>query len=93
VTLADPSERKTKKIVRFAEREKLPRWFDDFRARMQPKNAVTVTNAHDGHQLIVLFREDEHAEMIALFFASKVWVLREQVDLDNVSIDRRGRLR
>lgn len=83
VTLADPTENKTKKVVRFKERAKLPRWFDAFGARLRRKNAVTSTRGRDGHHLVCVFRADDHQGMIGLFFASKVWVLGEGFELSS----------
>ncbi len=81
VALADPSGERTKDVIRIGERATLPRWFDDFSARLRRKATVRATRGHDGDELVVLVRPDEHERMIALFFASKAWILKERVHL------------
>lgn len=81
VTLADPTGSKTKDVVRSEERTLLPRWFRDLPGKLRSKDAVTSTKGTDGRQLVAVFRPDDHPGMIRLFFASKVWVLRQQFQL------------
>jgi hypothetical protein len=42
---------------------------------------VRATRANDADELVALVRPDEHERMIALFFATKVWILKESVVL------------
>jgi hypothetical protein len=81
VTLADPTGEKTKAVIRAADREKLPRWFDVLRSRMRKKENVRATGGTDGESLVVLVAAGDHAAMIRLFFAMKVWVLKERIVL------------
>jgi hypothetical protein len=81
VTLADPTGEKTKSMIRWDERESLPRWFDALRNRMRKKEKVRATGGTDGDALVVLVSAGDHAAMIRLFFAMKVWVLKERVVL------------
>jgi len=81
VSLADPTSERTKDVVHGPERDSLPSWFDDLRSRIRLKKTVRATKAHDGDQLVVIARPDEHDVMIGVFFATKVWVLKERVSL------------
>ena len=82
VALADPTGERTKDVVRIGQRAALPAWFDDFASRLRRKETVRATRGNDGDELVVLVRPDEHDRMIALFFATKAWVLKERVRLD-----------
>ncbi|HEX6432971.1 MAG TPA: hypothetical protein VFZ87_01955 [Gemmatimonadales bacterium] len=81
VALADPTGAKSRSIVRGDQRAKLPRWFDSLRGRMRVKETVKPTRGTDGQSLVVLVPADDHASMIRLFFATKVWILKERVAL------------
>jgi hypothetical protein len=81
VALADPTGAKSRDIVRGDQRSQLPRWFDPLRGRMRVKQDVRNTRGTDGEALVVLVPADDHAAMIRLFFATKVWVLKERIAL------------
>jgi hypothetical protein len=81
VALADPTGGRTKDVVKGGERTSLPPWFDGLRSRMRLKQNVRPTRGTDGESLVVLVRPDDHTTMIRLFFATKVWVLKERVML------------
>jgi hypothetical protein len=81
VALADPTGTKSRDIVRGDQRRQLPRWFDPLRGRMRVKQDVRNTRGTDGEALVVLVPADDHAAMIRLFFATKVWVLKERIAL------------
>ncbi len=81
VALADPSGARTKDVVRGEERNKLPAWFDGLRGRMRLKQNVRPTKGTDGQALVVLVTAADHPAMIRLFFATKVWVLKEGISL------------
>jgi hypothetical protein len=81
VALADPTGVRSRDIVRADERSKLPSWFDALRGRMRKKQNVRNTRGTDGEALVVLLPVDDHAAMIRLFFATKVWVLKEKISL------------
>jgi hypothetical protein len=81
VALADPTGAKSRDIVRGDERNELPPWFDSVRGRMRVKEKVRSTRGTDGQALVVLVDQDDHAAMIRLFFATKVWVLKERITL------------
>jgi hypothetical protein len=82
VALADPTGRKTRDVVRWDQRHKLPAWFEPLKSRMKRKQTVRPTKGTDGAATVVLVAPDDHAMMIRLFFATKVWVLKEGVTLD-----------
>ena len=82
VALADPTGERTKDVIRGDERHDLPPWFDDFAARLREKHSVRATKGFDADQLVAIVGADEHQRMIGLFFATKVWVLKEAVLLD-----------
>jgi hypothetical protein len=81
VALADPKGEKTKDVVKGEERHKLPQWFDALQGRMRVKQNVRPTKGTDGQALVVLVPANDHAAMIRLFFATKVWVLKERISL------------
>ena len=47
---------------------------------MRRKEVVRSTRGTDGNALVLLV-PDDHASMIRLFFATKVWVLKEGFSL------------
>lgn len=77
VALADASGEKTKDVVRTDERHLLPPWFDALSHRLRAKEKVRRTRGTDGSALVALVLEGDHELMIRLFFALKVWVLKE----------------
>jgi hypothetical protein len=77
VALADPTGERSRDVVRGDERAALPAWFDPVQGRMRLKRNVRPTRGTDGESLVVLVRPDDHTIMIRLFFAMKVWVLKE----------------
>ncbi len=74
---ADPRGTRTKDVIRWDERRRLPRWFEGLERRMRPKEKVRSTKGTDGNTLVILVNADDHAMMIRLYFAMKVWVLKE----------------
>jgi hypothetical protein len=81
VALADPTGAKSRDVIRGDQRGELPPWFDGLRGRMRTKQKVRPTKGNDGEDLVVLVAADDHATMIRLFFATKVWVLKEGISL------------
>ncbi|HXW96538.1 MAG TPA: hypothetical protein VEI47_03055 [Gemmatimonadales bacterium] len=77
VALADVTGERSRDVVRADERDRLPRWFTALRNRMRAKRAVKTTRGTDGESLVILVPSDDYAGMIRLFFATKVWVLKE----------------
>ena len=82
VALADPTGRKTRDVVGWDQRNRLPAWFDPLKSKMKRKATVRPTKGTDGDATVVLVNPDNHAMMIRLFFATKVWVLKEGVSLE-----------
>jgi hypothetical protein len=78
VALADPTGRKSRDIVRGDERSLLPRWFDALKGRMRVKEKVKSTRGTDDQSLVILVPAADYAGMIRLFFATKVWILKER---------------
>jgi hypothetical protein len=81
VALADPTGQKTKDVIRTDERNLLPKWFEHISGRLRAKESVRRTRGTDGKALVVLVQDADHELMIRLFFAMKVWVLKEQFSL------------
>lgn len=81
VALADPTGRKSRDIVRGDERHLLPRWFDGLKGKMRLKEKVRSTRGTDGQALVILIPADDYVSMIRLFFAMKVWILKERFAL------------
>lgn len=80
-SLADASGERSRAIVRSDRRDELPAWFDGLRHRMRTKANVKRTRGTDGGALVLLVPEGDHAAMIRLFFALKVWILKEGFEL------------
>ncbi len=81
VALADAAGRRSKAVVRAEERNILPHWFKDVASSLRRKEIVKATRGTDGDSLVALVPANDHAAMIRLFFATKVWVLREKFEL------------
>ena len=81
VSLADASGERSRAVVRSDQRDDLPAWFDSLRHRMRTKANVKRTRGTDGGALVLLVPEGDHAAMIRLFFALKVWILKEGFEL------------
>lgn len=81
VALADPRGVRTKDIVHKGEKDHLPAWFRQIGGRIKVKETVRATRGTDGHALVVTVGNDDYATMIRLFFAMKVWVLKEKIVL------------
>jgi len=81
VALADPTGQKTKDVIRTDERHLLPKWFEPISHRLRAKESVRRTKGTDGKALVVLVQDADHEMMIRLFFAMKVWVLKEKFSL------------
>jgi hypothetical protein len=82
VALADPTGERSRTIVRADARSQLPKWFDAVRGRMRAKETVKPTRGTDGQALVVLVAAGDYVTMIRLFFATKVWILKERIALD-----------
>ena len=74
---SDPRGTRTKDVIRWDQRRDLPRWFEGLERRMRMKERVRSTKGTDGNTLVLLVNPDDHAMMIRLYFAMKVWVLKE----------------
>ena len=48
---------------------------------MRTKERVRSTRGTDGNTLVILVQPDDYAMMIRLYFAMKVWVLKEGFEL------------
>lgn len=81
VALADATGERSKAVVKTDQRGDLPHWFSDVAGRMRKKEAVRPTKGTDGNALVVLVSAGDHAEMIRMFFATKVWILSEGITL------------
>ena len=79
VALADATGEKSKAVVRGDQRDALPAWFRELEAHFRTKARVRPTRGTDGNALVVLVNAGDHAAMIRLFFATKVWILSEKV--------------
>ncbi len=77
----DPRGTRTKDVIRGDQRRDLPRWFEPLQGRMRTKERVRSTRGTDGNTLVILVSPDDYAMMIRLFFAMKVWVLKEGFEL------------
>jgi hypothetical protein len=78
----DPRGTRTKDVIRGDQRRDLPKWFESLQGRMRTKESVRSTRGTDGNTLVILVQPDDHAMMIRLYFAMKVWVLKEGFELE-----------
>ena len=78
----DPRGTRTKDVIRGDQRRDLPKWFESLQGRMRTKESVRSTRGTDGNTLVILVQPDDHAMMIRLYFAMKVWVLKEGIELE-----------
>jgi hypothetical protein len=78
----DPRGTRTKDVIRGDQRRDLPKWFESLQGRMRTKESVRSTRGTDGNTLVILVQPDDHAKMIRLYFAMKVWVLKEGIELE-----------
>lgn len=78
----DPRGTRTKDVIRGDQRRDLPRWFDSLQGRMRTKERVRSTRGTDGNTLVILVQPNDYVMMIRLYFAMKVWVLKEGIELD-----------
>jgi hypothetical protein len=81
VALADAAGERSKAVVRTDQRALLPHWFSGLSGRMRRKEAVKPTRGTDSQALVVLIPAGDHTAMIRLFFATKVWILKEGITL------------
>ena len=78
----DPRGTRTKDVIRGDQRRDLPKWFETLQGRMRTKESVRSTRGTDGNTLVILVQPDDYAMMIRLYFAMKVWVLKEGIELE-----------
>ena len=83
VALADVTGGRSRIVVRSEQRHLLPSWFTPLDRRMRAKESVRSTRGTDANALVALVPAGDHAAMIRMFFATKVWVLKERFTLDD----------
>jgi hypothetical protein len=79
VRLANPSGGHRYANVSWENRRALAAYLKPFQLR--PKSKVATTRGKDGQSLVAVVPRDEHAQMIRLFFATKVWPLHPGLPL------------
>ncbi|MBA2627722.1 MAG: hypothetical protein H0U85_06895 [Gemmatimonadales bacterium] len=77
VALADVTGERSRVVVNRDERDRLPAWFGKIARGMRAKETVRHTRGTDGNSLVALVRTGDYEEMIRMFFATKVWILKE----------------
>lgn len=82
LALAVPSGAATRIVIRGAEKSELPTWLRRLGWRLKEKATVRVTRGTDGGSLVVLVRPNDHEFMIAMFLATKAWVLKRGFTLE-----------
>ena len=81
LALADPRGDSSRLLVRGSEKGDLPPWLRRLGRRLKEKDTVRSTRGTDGGHLVVLVRADDHQFMIAIFMATKAWVLKRRFNL------------
>jgi len=84
VSLSDPSGKKTRDGVQILEIDALPGWFKCDEIRTLAKQSVRTTEGTDGYAVVAIVNPKDYSLMIRLFFAMKVWVLKEQFYMPDV---------
>jgi len=83
ISLADATGRKTRTVV--TDKSGLPPWFQQLRARLRKKTTVAATRGTDAEAFVLYCEASDHTYMIRAFFASKVWVLRDDAWLSRTA--------
>jgi hypothetical protein len=81
LSLADPSGESSRVIARASDKRRLPAWLRGLGRRLKKKDTVRTTRGTDGGTLVALVRPDDHQFMIAMFMATKAWVLKRRFTL------------
>lgn len=81
LNVADPSGARTKIGVARGEKDVLPRWFEPLQSRLRVKETVTTTHGTDRKALVAIVPAGAYETMIRLFFALKVWILQEAIQI------------
>jgi hypothetical protein len=66
----------TRRVLHHGDEATLPYWIRQLGRRVRTKAAVRTTRGTDAHALVVLTPRDDYEEMIALYMATKAWVLK-----------------
>jgi len=78
MNLADPTGVNTKRGTTRGDRPEFPKWFQTFRWRMRLKKTLTTTLGNDYNAQVIFADRENHALLIRIFFALKVWVLESK---------------
>lgn len=81
LALADSTGYRTKDVVHRGEKQSLPAWFDQLWNRIKVKDTVRQSYGTDGHSLVAIVKPHDFKAMIQLYFALKVWILKERFSL------------
>lgn len=77
----DSANKIKKRLVRANERAEQPSWIRDLPA-LRGKDTVASSKGTDLGALVAVAKSDDHRQMIRLFFATKVWPLKERFEVD-----------
>ena len=81
LSLSRPGGEGTRDVVHRGERGLLPYWLRRLGWRLRQKATVRRTRGTDARSVVVLVRPEDHQMMIRVFFASKVWILKQGISL------------
>jgi len=70
---------KSKRYIRFDQRDSLPAWFRPFRTRMHKKETVRRTKGTDGSLLVIVVNPDDHRELVQVFFSVWIWPVSQRL--------------
>jgi hypothetical protein len=68
----------TRSVMHQGEESKLPYWLRHLGRRLCRKDKVRSTRGTDAHALVILVPRDDYERMIALYLATKAWVLKSR---------------
>jgi hypothetical protein len=82
LSLAKATGEGTRDVVHRGEKKLLPYWLRQLGWRLKQKATVRNTRGTDAHALVVLVRPEDHEMMVSLFLASKAWICKRGISLD-----------
>lgn len=68
----------TRLVAHHGDESTLPYWLRQLRRRVLRKDKVRSTRGTDAHALVILVPRDDYEGMIALYLATKAWVLKSR---------------
>jgi len=68
----------TRLVAHHGDESALPYWLRSLKPRVTRKDKVRTTRGTDAHALVILVPRDDYERMIAIYLATKAWVLKSR---------------